>query len=69
VDYDTIGNSSVADSDLLFALAQVGSLAALLVAGLVFAALRLRSGSLVGPIVFHWLAVVAMNATLYVQSR
>ena len=69
VDYETIGDSSVADSDVLFALAQIGSLAALLVAGLLFAALRLRTASLAGPIVFHWLAVVAMNTTLFAQSR
>jgi membrane protease YdiL (CAAX protease family) len=69
VDYETMGNSSVADHDLLYALAQAGSLAALFVAGLVFAALRLRTGSLAGPVVAHWLAVVAMNATLFTQSR
>jgi membrane protease YdiL (CAAX protease family) len=69
VDYDTMSDTNVADNDALFALAQAGSLAALFVAGLLFAALRLRWGSLAGPVVFHWLVVVAINATLFVQSR
>lgn len=69
VDYSTMSNSNVADDDFFFAFAQVGALAALFVGGLVLAAIRHRSGSLAAPIVFHWLAVVAMNATLFSQSR
>ena len=69
VDYTTMGDSNVADNDVFFAFAQVGALVALFVGGLALAAIRQRTGSLAGPIVFHWLAVVAMNATLFAQSR
>ena len=69
VDYDTMADSNVADSAAFFAFAQAGALIALFAGGLAFAVIRRRTGSLVGPIVFHWLAVVAMNATLFAQSR
>lgn len=69
VEFDTMSDSNVADDAAFFALAQVGALVALFAGGLALAALRQRSGSLAGPIVFHWLAVVAMNATLFAQSR
>jgi membrane protease YdiL (CAAX protease family) len=69
VDYDTMADSNVADNAAFFALAQAGALVALFVGGLAFALMRRRTGSLAGPIVFHWLAVVAMNATLFAQSR
>lgn len=69
VNYETMGDTNVADSAAFFALAQVGALLALFVGGLVLAVLRRRGGSLAGPIAFHWLAVAAMNATLFVQSR
>ncbi len=69
VNYTTIGDSSVADDAAIFALAQVVALAALFVGGLVLAAIRQRTGSLAGPIAFHWLAIVAMNAVLFAQSR
>jgi len=69
VDYDTMADSNVADNAAFFALAQAGALVALFVGGLAFAVIRRRTGSLAGPIVFHWLAVVAMNATLFAQSR
>ena len=69
VDYDTMADSNVADSAAFFAFAQAGALVALFVGGLAFAVMRRRTGSLAGPIVFHWLAVVAMNATLFAQSR
>ncbi len=69
VDYTTMSDSNVADNDVFFAFAQVGALVALFVGGLALAVIRQRTGSLVGPIVFHWLAVVGMNATLFAQSR
>jgi len=69
VDYDTMADSNVADSAAFFAFAQAGALVALFAGGLAFAVIRRRTGSLAGPIVFHWLAVVAMNATLFAQSR
>lgn len=69
VNHTTMSDSNVADSVVFFAFAQVGALAALFVGGLILAALRRRFGSLAGPIVFHWLAVVAMNATLFAQSQ
>jgi len=69
VDYDTMADSNVADNAAFFAFAQAGALIALFVGGLAFAVMRRRTGSLAGPIVFHWLAVVAMNATLFAQSR
>ena len=69
VDYDTMADSNVADNAAFFAFAQAGALVALFVGGLAFALMRRRTGSLAGPIVFHWLAVVAMNATLFAQSR
>ena len=69
VDYDTMADSNVADSAAFFAFAQAGALVALFVGGLASALMRRRTGSLAGPIVFHWLAVVAMNATLFAQSR
>ncbi len=69
VDYTTISDSNVADNTAFFTFAQVGALVALFAGGLALAAIRRRSGSLAAPIVFHWLAVVAMNATLFAQSR
>ena len=69
VDYDTMADSNVDDNAAFFAFAQAGALVALFVGGLAFAVMRRRTGSLAGPIVFHWLAVVAMNATLFAQSR
>ena len=69
VDYDTMADSNVADNAAFLAFAQAGALVALFAGGLAFAVMRRRTGSLAGPIVFHWLAVVAMNATLFVQSR
>ncbi|MEX0801631.1 MAG: CPBP family intramembrane glutamic endopeptidase [Dehalococcoidia bacterium] len=68
VDYATMSESSVADDDLLFAIAQAGAMVALIVGGAALAWMRLRSGSLAGPIVFHWLAVVAFNSTLFAQT-
>jgi membrane protease YdiL (CAAX protease family) len=69
VDYDTMSSSNVADNAAFFAFAQAGALVALFVGGLALTVIRLRTGSLAGTIVFHWLAVVAMNATLFAQSR
>ena len=69
VDYDTMADSNVADDAAFFVFAQAGALAALFVAGLALAVMRRRTGSLAGPVAFHWLAVVAMNAALYAQSR
>ncbi len=69
VDYTTMSESNVGDSGAFFAFAQVAALVALFVGGLALAAIRQRRGSLAGPVVFHWLAVVAMNATLFAQSR
>jgi membrane protease YdiL (CAAX protease family) len=69
VDHDTMADSNVADSAAFFAFAQAGALVALFAGGLAFAVMRRRTGSLAGPIIFHWLAVVAMNATLFAQSR
>ncbi len=69
VDYTTMSDSNVADNDVFFGFAQMVALVALFVGGLALAAIRQRTGSLAGPIVFHWLAVVAMNATLFAQSR
>ncbi len=69
VDYDTMADSNVADNTAFFALAQAGALVVLFAGGLAFALMRRRTGSLAAPIVFHWLAVVAMNATLFAQSR
>lgn len=68
VDYQTQSDTNVADSPAFFALAQVASLVALFGGGLIFSALRQRTGSLAGPIVFHWAAVAAMNATLFALS-
>lgn len=69
VNNQTIGASNAADNAAFFVFAQVGSLVALFVGGVIFAVMRWRSGSLAGPIVFHWLSVVAMNSTLYAQSQ
>lgn len=68
VDYTTMNDSNVADNAAFFAFAQAGALVALFVGGLALAALRRRDVSLAGPIVFHWLAVVAMNAALFAQA-
>ncbi len=68
VNHTTMNDSDVADNAAFFAFAQVGALAALFVGGLILAALRRRSGNLAGPIVFHWLAVVAINAALFAQD-
>lgn len=69
VNHLTMSDSNVADTAVLFAFAQVGALAGLFVGGLILAALRRRSGNLAGPIVFHWLAVVAINAALFAEAR
>jgi membrane protease YdiL (CAAX protease family) len=69
VNYVTMSDSAVAADALEFAMAQTVAMAALIVAGLVMAEMRLRTGSLAGPVVFHWLAVVAINATLFAQAR
>lgn len=68
VNYVTISDSAVADDALVFALAQAVAMAALIAGGTAMALMRLRTGSLAGPIVFHWLAVVAINATLFAQA-
>ena len=69
VNDQTIGASNAADNAAFFVFAQVGSLVALFVGGLIFAVMRRRTGNLAGPIIFHWLSVVAMNSTLYAQSQ
>ena len=69
VDYDTLSESNVADSAAFFALAQVGALVSLFVGGLLLALICRREHSLAGPIIFHWLAVVAMNSTLFAQAQ
>ncbi len=69
MDYQTIGDTSAADNALFFAFAQGGALVALFVGAAILSLMRLRTGSLVAPITFHWLAVVALNATLFVLSR
>jgi membrane protease YdiL (CAAX protease family) len=68
VNYVTMGDSAVADDAVMFGLAQTGAMIALIVGGVVMAEMRLRTGSLAGPVVFHWLAVVAFNSTLFAQA-
>lgn len=68
IDYQTQSDTNAADNAAFFALAQAGSLIVLFIGGLIFSALRQRTGSLAGPIVFHWAAVAAMNATLFALS-
>lgn len=69
INYQTIQETNVGDDRVLAGLAQVGQFAGLLVGGLFLSVLRQRTGNLSGPIVFHWLIVVAMTATLFVLSR
>ncbi len=69
INYRTIQETNVGDDPVLAGLAQVGQLAGLLVGGLFLSFLRQRTGNLSGPIVFHWLIVVAMTATLFALSR
>lgn len=68
VNHTTMNDTNVANNAVFFALAQAGALVALFVGGLALAFLRHRWGSLAGPIAFHWLAVVAMNAALFAQA-
>jgi len=69
VDHQTLGASNAADDTAFFVFAQVGSLVALFIGGLIFAVMRWRTGNLAGPIIFHWLSIVAINSTLYAQAR
>lgn len=69
INYRTIQETNVADSPALAALAQVGSLAGLFLGGLFLSLLRHHTGNLAGPIVFHWLMVVAMTGALFVLAR
>jgi membrane protease YdiL (CAAX protease family) len=69
ISYRTIQDTGAADSAALAALAYLASLAGVFVGGLFLVLLRQRTGNLAGSVVFHWLAVVAMSGTLFLQSR
>ncbi|MFQ5880653.1 MAG: CPBP family intramembrane glutamic endopeptidase, partial [Dehalococcoidia bacterium] len=69
INYRTIQETNVASSAALASLAQVGSLVGLFVGGVFMSLLRHHTRNLAGPIVFHWLVVVAMTGSLFALSR
>ncbi|HXG41512.1 MAG TPA: CPBP family intramembrane glutamic endopeptidase [Dehalococcoidia bacterium] len=69
VNYRTVQETNLAQEPALAAVAQVVSLAGLMVGSLVLSWLRLRSGGLAAPIGFHWATVVAMQSTLFALAR
>lgn len=68
INYRTLQQTNVGDDPLLAGLAHAGSFAGLFAGGLLLSILRQRTGSLAGPIVFHWLIVVAMMSGLFVLA-
>jgi len=64
INFRTVQDTSAAESVALAALAQLASMMGLILGSLFMSVLRQRSGSLVAPIAFHWLVVVAMQGTL-----
>ena len=62
---DAIAQSGVAEHPALFALAYLGCLAALFVAGVVFAWLRVASGGVAAPVLAHWLAVATLRGVMW----
>lgn len=69
ISYRTIQDTNAAEPAVLAALAFVASLLGVFAGGLFLGLLRQRTGNLAGCIVFHWLAVIAMSGTLFLQSR
>ena len=69
ISYRTVQDTNAAEPALLASLAIVASLLGVLVGGLFLGLLRQRTGNLAGCVVFHWLAVIAMSGTLFLQSR
>jgi membrane protease YdiL (CAAX protease family) len=69
INYRTIQDTNIGDSAILSPLAQVGSIGGLVLGGLFLSLLRHRTRNLAGPIVFHWLIVVAMNGTLFALAQ
>ena len=69
ISYRTIQDTNAAEPALLASLAVVASLLGVFVGGLFLGLLRQRTGNLAGCVAFHWLAVIAMSGTLFLQSR
>ncbi len=69
INYRTIEETNIADSAVLAALAQAGSLVGLFVGGVFMSLLQHRTHNLAGPIVFHWLVVVLMTGSLALLNR
>ena len=69
VSYRTIQDTNAAEPALLASLASVASLLGVFVGGLFLGLLRQRTGNLAGCVAFHWLTVIAMSGTLFLQSR
>jgi membrane protease YdiL (CAAX protease family) len=69
ISYRTIQDTSVAEPAALAVLAFVASLLGVFVGGLFLGLLRQRTGNLAGCFAFHWLTVIAMSGTLFLQSH
>jgi membrane protease YdiL (CAAX protease family) len=69
ISYRTIQDTNASEPALLAVLAVVASLLGVFIGGLFLGLLRQRTGNLAGCVAFHWLAVIAMSGTLFLQSR
>jgi membrane protease YdiL (CAAX protease family) len=69
ISYRTIQDTNAAEPALLASLAVVASLVGVFVGAMILGLLRQRTGNLAGCVAFHWLAVITMSGTLFLQSR
>ena len=69
VNLDTIDDSNAGDSAVVAGVAVAASMVALVAGSVAMSLLRHRAGSLMAPIAFHWVVVVLMQGTLFLQSR
>ena len=60
----TVQDSGLAGHPFLFALGYVGALLAILVVGVVLAVLQVRSRSVAGPVMAHWLTVALIRLAI-----
>lgn len=64
VNVATLSDTNAATSATTMAAGVVASMAVLVIGSIAMSILRLRTGSLVAPIAFHWAVVVLMQGTL-----
>lgn len=68
VNVATLSDTNAATSATAMAAGVVASMAVLVIGSIAMSILRLRTGSLVAPIAFHWAVVVLMQGTLVVAG-